>query len=111
MIGEKILHQKPVTLSEVKQLLAERKKVKDLSYEQDLTYKYAKKFSKLSPKDTEKLLGELRPIVGLSDAMAVKIVDLLPERKEILEMLFPKESKISDSTIEKILSLVKKYKK
>ncbi len=45
MIGEKIIEKKPVNLTEVKQLLAGKKKEKDLSYEQDLTMKYAKKFS------------------------------------------------------------------
>ncbi len=111
MIGEKILHQKPVTLNEVKQLLSARKKEKDLSYEQDLTLKYAKRFSKLSPANAEKLYAELRKVVGLSDAQAAKIVDLLPEKKEIVQMMFPKDSKVNDATFEKILSLCRKFRK
>ncbi|MBN2067783.1 MAG: DNA-directed RNA polymerase subunit F [Candidatus Diapherotrites archaeon] len=111
MIGEKVLHQKPVSLNEVKQLLSDRKKEKDLSYEQDLTLKYAKRFTKLSPANAEKLLEEVRKIVGISDAQASKIVDLLPEKKETLEMVFPKDSKIGEATIEKILGLCNKYRK
>ncbi len=111
MIGEKLLHQKPVSLNEVKQLLSERKKEKDLGYEQDLTLKYSKKFSKLSVASSEKLQAELRKIVGLSDAVVVKIVDILPEKKEILQLFLPKDSKLNEQTLQKILLLVKKYKK
>ncbi len=82
MIGERIIDKKPVNLTEVKQLLAGKKKEKDLSYEQDITLKYAKKFSKLSLSQAKKLESELKQLEGLLPAMIVKIVDILPEKKE-----------------------------
>jgi DNA-directed RNA polymerase subunit F len=111
MIGEKILEKKPVSLVEVKQLLSERKKAKDLSYEQDITFKYAKKFSKLSLAQAEKLKSELASIQGLNAETAVKIVDILPEKKEILQLLIPKDVVVDEAGLKAILDLCKKYKK
>lgn len=111
MIGEKLIEKKPVTLAEVKQLLAERKKEKDLSYEQDITLKYAKKFSKLSLTQAEKLKTGLKAIEGLSDEIIVKLIDMLPDKKERLQLVIPKETVLDEATLQKILALCKKYKK
>jgi len=111
MIGEKLIEQKPVSLTEVKELLSERKKEKDLSYEQDLTLKYAKKFSKTSLAQAQKLESELREIEGLDQETAVKISDILPEKKEKLQLLIPKEAVLNEAELQKILDLCKKYRK
>jgi DNA-directed RNA polymerase subunit F len=111
MIGEKVLEQKPITLAEVKQLLSERKKDKDLSYEQDITLKYAKKFSKLSQAQAEKLVSELKGIGNLDDETVVKIADFLPVKKEILQLLIPKEVVLDEASMQKIIDLCKKLNK
>jgi len=111
MIGEKVLEKRPVPLVEVKNLLSERKKEKDLSYEQDITFKYAKKFSKLSLAQAEKLKAELASIQGLNAETVVKIIDLLPEKKEILQLLIPKDVVVDEAGLKAILDLCKKYKK
>ena len=111
MIGEKVLEHKPVTLAEVKQLLSERKKEKDLSYEQDLTLKYSKKFSKLSLAQAEKLVSELKGMGGLDNETIVKIVDFLPQKKEVLQLILPKEVVLDEASMQKILDLCKKLKK
>ena len=111
MIGEKLLSQKAVSLSDVKELLSGRKKEKDLTYEQDLTSKYAKRFCKLSPAEAEKLQNELGKIPELNDVLAAKIADLLPERMETLQLLILKEAKVSDEAVQKILALCKKFRK
>jgi len=111
MIGEKTLDKRPVTLAEVKQLLAERKKEKDLSYEQDITAKYAKKFSKISLAQALKLKAELKAIEGLSEEIIVKLVDMLPDKKERLQLLIPKETVLDEASLQKIVELCKKYRK
>ncbi|MCX6798835.1 MAG: RNA polymerase Rpb4 family protein [Candidatus Diapherotrites archaeon] len=111
MIGSKLLSQKPVDLNEVKELLAERKKEKDLSYEQDLTATYVKRFSKLSPSQSEKIRKDLAEVEGLSPEIIVKIIDILPERKEVVEMLFPKDQPVDAAKAQKILDIAKKYRK
>lgn len=111
MIGVKVLEKRPVTLAEVKQLLSERKKGKDLSYEQDLTYKYSKKFAKVSPAQAEKLREELASVEGLNDVTVTKIIDLLPEKKEVLQLVIPKEVLVDEAGLNSILGLCKKYRK
>jgi len=111
MIGEKIIERKPVALAEVKELLKERKGEKDLSYEQDLTLKYAKKFSKTNISQSGKLNSELVKIDGLDSETIVKIVDLLPVTKERLQLLIPKEIVLDQASMDKILELCKKFKK
>ena len=111
MIGEKLLGQKAVSLSDVKELLGERKKEKDLTYEQDLTQKYAKRFCKLSPAEAEKLQKELAKFPELDDVLVAKILDLLPDKIETLQLLIPKEAKVSDEAAQKILVLCKKFRK
>ncbi len=111
MIGEKVLDQKPIALAEVKQLLSERKKDKDLSYEQDITLKYAKKFSKLSLTQAKKLVSELKGMGNLDDETIVKIVDFLPVKKEILQLLLPKEVVLDEASMQKIIELCRKLNK
>lgn len=111
MIGEKIVEQKPVTLAEVKDLLSARKKEKDLSYEQDLAFKYSKRFSHASLTQTKKLYSELKGIKGLDKETTTKVIDLLPVKKEVLQLLLTKESALDDASMQKILDLCSKYKK
>ena len=111
MIGEKLIDQKPITLAEVKQILSERKKEKELSYEQDLTLKYAKKFSKVTMTQAEKLVNALKEVEALDPATIVKIVDILPVKKEKLQLLIPKDMVLNEADLQKILELCKKYKK
>ena len=111
MIGEKLIDQKPITLAEVKQILSERKKEKELSYEQDLTLKYAKKFSKVTMTQAEKLVNALKEVEALDPATIVKIVDILPVKKEKLQLLIPKDMVLNEADLQKILGLFKKNKK
>lgn len=111
MIGERFINQKPVNLAEVKQLLADRKKEKDLTYEQDITLKFAKKFSKLSLVNAKKLQVELEKIEGLDPETVTKIIDILPDKKEKLQLLIVKETVLNEVDLQKILFLCKKYRK
>ena len=109
MIGEKILEQRPASLKEVEGLLVERKKEKELTYEQDLTLKYAKKFSKLTDAKYKKLVKDLSSVEGLTDDLIVKIIDLVPADKHILNLLFEKHD-VSDDITKQILEILSKYK-
>jgi DNA-directed RNA polymerase subunit F len=111
MIGEKLISQKPVSLADVKQLLADRKKDKDLSYEQDITLKYAKRFGKISLANAEKLEGELKGIEGLNPETITKVIDILPDKKEKLQLLIPKDVVLNEEAMQKMLDLCRKYGK
>jgi len=111
MIGSKIIEQKPISMDQVKEMLTERKKEKDLSYEQDLTLAYAKKFAKLTPAQAEKARKDFEAISGLGPELVVKLLDFLPDKKEIIELLLQKEPPVDDAAKQKILELGKKYRK
>lgn len=108
MIGDKILELKPVSLVRVKDLLVRRKKEKELTYEQDVTLKYAKKFAKITRVQAKKLGLDLSKIEGVPKELAIKILDVLPQDKESLELAYPKNFKLEDSVAGKVLDLTKK---
>ena len=111
MIGQGIIEERPVSLSEIKEILSAKKKEKELNYEQDIALKYAKKFSKVTPKDSVKLKADLTAIESLTPELVVKIMDLLPVKKEILDLLVQKGSSVPDEDLAKILEITQKYSK
>lgn len=111
MLGEKIIEMKPLSLLQVRELLEARKGEKDLTYEQDVTLKYAKKFAKLSPAKAEKLLAELKEVPSVDDEFAIKICDIMPGSKEVLELLVPKGLSFDAANSGKVLEIVAKYAK
>ena len=108
MIGEK-MEEKPITLAEMKEILSERKKGRELTYEQDLALQYAKRFAKLSKAQAEKLAEELSKNAKLDSFTIAKIVDILPKNKETLELLLSKNISLEASETEEILNASKKY--
>lgn len=111
MIGEQLLSSRPITLVRVKNILMNKKKLKELNYEQDLTSKYATSFSKLTKRETKSLMKELKGISSLDREMRVKITDLLPQSMEILKLLVLKDSKVPEADLQQALEISQKYKK
>ena len=93
--------------------MQERKKEGELSYEQNLTLDYAKKFSKLTEKQTESMAAELQEAnEKLKEENAIAVANLMPDNKEELSLILAKERFIlSDEELSKILEVVGKYKK
>lgn len=111
MIGKRVVKEKPVPMSEVLKILEKEKKDVELEYEQRLTYDYVQKFAKLSPQKAEELKNELLKIEKIREHQAVMLVDLMPETKEDLELIFSKErTRLEEDEIKKILELIKKYR-
>ncbi len=108
MIGEKILGQKAVSLNEVAALLEARKGEKELSYEQDIAFKHSKKFSKLSDKKEKELREELETLGVLTQEELVKLVDILPDKKELVQAAFPRLEEDADRILEILLKFAKK---
>jgi DNA-directed RNA polymerase subunit F len=98
-----------VTLSEVKKVLTERSKEKELNFEQKNTLEHAKLFVALTPANSAKLKKSLLDI-ELSDEIATKITDIIPNGLE-LNLILEKEKDIDDSKKEEILNILKKYSK
>jgi DNA-directed RNA polymerase subunit F len=107
MIGKKLLASKPITLAEVKDYLKDRSEQSELTYEQNLTNEYVKKFAKLAKTKAAKLLEELKAIEGMNEELAVKVVDLMPQSLDILRLVVPKGVKVSDEGLQAVLKAVK----
>jgi len=102
---------KPVSLSEVKNILKKvEKERKELLYEQKVALEHANKFARLPAKKTEDLIKELVQLEFLQEIQAYKIADILPTTEDDVKTIFAKErTTLSESNIKKILEIVKKY--
>lgn len=112
MIGKKLLNQKPLPLAEVESIIQKRKKEGELSYEQNLTLEYCKKFSKLSSKEAKQLIDELAKLEKVNEKYAIILADILPINADEVSMIFAKEHYVlSDEEIQGILEILSKYRK
>lgn len=112
MIGKRLINSEPISLSEAKELIEVRKKVGELSYEQNLTLEYTKKFAKLSSDDARALMNELLQVERLTRNQAVEIIDLSPKNLDEMRLIFTKEHFVmSDEDLQKILGIIDKYRK
>lgn len=114
MIGKKLNFSKPVALFEVKDMVKERLDQNDKgvepTYEQNMVNEYSKKFVKLTPAKSRKLLEELKKIDGLNENFAIKIADIVPEDIDELNLLVPRGEKFEEPKLKEVLDIVSKYK-
>lgn len=102
--------ERPVTLSEVKQLLEDASKIRELNPDQKLAFDHSQKVAKLTPEKAIALKAELAKLGFISEALCTKIADLLPAHSEDIRVLFSKERMVLEKkNIEQILSTVEKY--
>ncbi len=111
MIGEEFIGKKPVTLVDVKRILKERKKEKELTYEQERAYSYARTFAKLTQKRKERLASELAELETIDKETACKILDIMPAEIEIMKLVPGDKKDISEEDLKKALEIIKKYVK
>src|SRR3989344_1879707 len=111
MIGKKVISSQNSPLFEVKEVLSERNKDGELTYEQQHALDYSKKFTKVTPAKGEKLLKELREIEGLDEDFITKAIDILPIDMETARLISYKGSAITDDKIKQVVELTSKYAK
>ncbi|MCK5024775.1 MAG: RNA polymerase, partial [Thermoplasmata archaeon] len=98
------------TLAEIKELLQKEQEVRVLTMEQNYALEHAIKYARLDAKDARKLADELAGIEPVSEALACKLVDLMPKHEDEVNAVFLKErTTIDNSTISQILDKVKQY--
>lgn len=102
---------KPVSLSEVKNILKKVEKDRqELLYEQKIALEHAHKFAKLTVKKTSDLIKELSQLEFLQEIHVYKIADLLPTTEDDVKTIFAKERiTLGENEIKKILEIVKKH--
>ncbi len=99
-----------MSVSEIKKLLTARGKDKELNYEQKLAFEHSKLFTKLTPANAEKIKGILIEKYQMTNELANKIADILPNQVE-LDLIFEKEDTYNDEQKEEIIALIEKYRK
>ena len=105
-----IVEQNPVSWSEAKKILEKKSKEKELGYEQKNALEHLKKFSKLTAKDEEQLLTELKKIDKMKDKHIISLINTLPQTPEEIKILFSNEViNISEDERKKIASVIKKH--
>jgi len=107
-----IEEKKPVPLAVVKTMLKNRKEEGDLILEQKTAFEHAKKFAKLTDKQSEKLVEDLKElgIRRLKDEQIVTIVDFLPQTAEDVKLITSNTTtSLKSAEIEKMLEVIKKF--
>ncbi|MDE1822036.1 MAG: RNA polymerase [Euryarchaeota archaeon] len=100
-----------IPLSRVKDLLSEEAGKRTLSREAQLALAHAEASLKLTPKDTEKILEDLKAFSYLDPILATKIADILPQWPEEVRLLASKDRTLLDEEqVKAILDLTAKYR-
>ena len=99
-----------VTLIEIKKILTEKGKTKELNFEQKNALEHSKTFVNITPANAEKLKSTLIEQFELTNELATKITDLTPNKIE-LDLILEKEKAFDEENKEKILLVINKYKK
>jgi DNA-directed RNA polymerase subunit F len=101
----------PVTLANVRQMLAEETARRTLPREALLAYQHAEAFARLTPEDTQKLVDELRTLPFIDASLAVKLADVLPQYPEEVRLLFSKERVVLDEAqLTRLLETIARYR-
>lgn len=109
MINNNLEEIDDLTLVEVKKILSNKSKTKELNYEQKLAHEHAKLFSNITPAKATKLKEDLLAL-DLTNEVVTKIIDILPNKYQ-LDLIAEKNKCITDENKEQILALVEKNKK
>jgi DNA-directed RNA polymerase subunit F len=101
---------KPLTISEVKEILEKESGKRELNFEQKAALQHAVAFGRLTPEKARKLVSDLQKIENITEPLAVKITDMLPEHIDDLRVILAKERFVQDpKNIDLIMKTVEQY--
>lgn len=104
----RVLNERYLTLAEVCKVLEEKEKRYELSDIEQITLDYVKKFSKIDAEEAVRIVEKLVKEYGLSEEIAIQIVNILPESLEELRTVTSVSKKfISTEEAEAILKMLK----
>lgn len=99
-----------VTLAEVRDMLTAENESRELLTTQKAAMEHARTVSPLTVEQAKALVAEVSEIPEVTESIAVKITDLLPQYSEDVRAIFSKERvSLETATIDKILDMVGKY--
>ena len=107
MIGKQIKGTKVIPLCEVSKMLEDRQKEGELGYEQKATLDYAQKYSHVSVEKAHELIAKIVGLQFASEAMAVKLIDLLPRTEEEVKLILQQEKRdITSAQAKQVLDII-----
>lgn len=111
MAGREERPAKVATLAEALEILEKREKEGEFGYEQQLTFEYAKKFSKLDAGKSVKLKKEIEEL-GVSEKIAASVVNVMPiDLMQLKQILANDKKELDASVAEKAMAAVEKARK
>ena len=107
-----IVAEEDVSIHEAKKLLDERRKERDLVYDQKICLEYLEKVAKLTLNQIIQIKDELSKITILRPRHISMIMSILPGSKEEVDMLFSKErTNLKKDETDKIVEICSKFSK
>ena len=107
-----IVSEEDLSIHDAKRIIDERKKERDLVYDQKICLEYLEKVATLTSTQVKNLVEELGAISILKPRYIALIVSMMPDTEEEVETLFSKErTNLKKEEIKKIVEIIKKYKK
>jgi DNA-directed RNA polymerase subunit F len=104
----KIVSKRYVPIPVAKRILDETAALAEGNPLVQRTYEYLTRFSKCDPDSAERAVRRLIEEVGLSELVAVNLVNIVPESVHEVRSIVEMESKVLEtSKIEKILSILR----
>ncbi len=101
------MNKKYVTIAEVRELLEEISKERELSDLQKNALKHAEEFSKVKSQNVKKLKEKLMKLEIVNEKYAVKILDIMPKTPDEVRVIFLKDKIIpTPEDIQKILEIL-----
>lgn len=107
----KIVSEKKISIPQLKKILEDMRKKRDLNSIEALTLEYATKFSKIDPEKAESLIRELTDEEELPEEIAVQLVNVMPVTiDEIRVILAPLSKTFPTEKVESIKRRLDKYR-
>ena len=112
MIGKGASEIRPATLAEVEKVLNDRqgRGGGEFGFEQQTSLDYAKRFSHLKLSEAAAMAKELVEI-GMKPEGAVKVVDILPNKSQLMLILAKDKAELSEKKLAEVLEVVAKFSK
>jgi len=112
MIGKRIIDEQYVAQARAKEILEKREEGIEPLYEQKTALNILNRFTHITASDAEEMVEKIREgVPRIKKENIVKIVDLMPQDKDDLNVLFSKERVIlTDDEVATILEIVDNYR-
>ena len=99
-----------LTLAEVKELLEKEGGKRELNEYQKFAAAHANQFARFDGKTARKLVADLLKVDQITEPIACKIADILPQSPDELRAVLTKERfTLENDAVEAVLEIVRKY--